>query len=338
MHHCTCTDHTKRLHRRQEQDAALSDLSHRDTPWDDHRARAADVQAIYSELSEFERLAERIGRCSGVLRFGQTPDPETGVMILRLREAQFCRVRHCPVCQWRRSLMWQARFFQALPGLVEAHRDARWLFLTLTVRNCPVEALRPVLKDMNTAWGRLVKRPEFRQVQGWIRTTEVTRGRDGSAHPHFHTLLMVPPSYFRGQSYVKQARWVELWRDTARLNYAPSVDVRTVKARPGEVDGDVSQALRRAAAETLKYAVKPSDMTADPAWFLELTRQVHKLRFIATGGLLKGVLRDGQESDEDLALTDGDGQDDGSRVGFNWRPSDRRYRRYRLADADPVTD
>ncbi|WP_170869787.1 protein rep, partial [Shigella sonnei] len=26
---------------------------------------------------------------------------------LRLREAHFCRVRHCPVCQWRRSLMWQ---------------------------------------------------------------------------------------------------------------------------------------------------------------------------------------------------------------------------------------
>ncbi|WP_257640988.1 protein rep, partial [Acetobacter okinawensis] len=180
--------------------------------WDDHRARAADVQAIYSELSEFERLAERIGACSGVLRFGQIPDPETGEMRLRLREAQFCRVRHCPVCQWRRSLMWQARFFQALPDLVEAHKEARWLFLTLTVRNCPVEALRPVLRDMNTAWGRLVKRPEFQQVQGWIRTTEVTRGRDGSAHPHFHALLMVPPSYFQGKYYVKQARWVELWR------------------------------------------------------------------------------------------------------------------------------
>lgn len=234
--------------------------------------------------------------------------------------------------------MWQARFFQALPDLVEAHKEARWLFLTLTVRNCPVEALRPVLRDMNTAWGRLVKRPEFQQVQGWIRTTEVTRGRDGSAHPHFHALLMVPPSYFQGKYYVKQARWVELWRDTARLNYAPSVDVRTVKARPGEADGDVSQALRRAAAETLKYAVKPSDMTADPAWFLELTRQVHKLRFIATGGLLKDVLKEGQESDADLALTDGDGQDDGSRVGFNWRPSDRRYRRYRQADAEPKAE
>lgn len=233
--------------------------------------------------------------------------------------------------------MWQARFVQALPGLVEAHRDARWLFLTLTVQNCPVDDLRATLKAMNDSWRRLVLRPEFKPVQGWIRTTEVTRGRDGSAHPHFHALLMVPPSWFT-RHYVKQARWVELWRDTAQLNYAPSVDVRTVKARPGEVDGDVSQALRRAAAETLKYAVKPSDMTADPAWFLELTRQVHKLRFIATGGLLKGVLRDGQESDEDLALTDGDGQDDGSRVGFNWRPADRRYRRYRLADADPVTD
>ncbi|MDI5829464.1 protein rep, partial [Salmonella enterica subsp. enterica serovar Kentucky] len=42
---------------------------------------------------------------------------------------------------------------------------------------------------------------------------EVTRGRDGSAHPHFHTLMMVPPSMLSGRDYVKQYRWVELWRD-----------------------------------------------------------------------------------------------------------------------------
>ncbi|MDI5568725.1 protein rep, partial [Salmonella enterica subsp. enterica serovar Kentucky] len=43
---------------------------------------------------------------------------------------------------------------------------------------------------------RMKDRKEFKPVQGWIRTTEVTRGRDGSAHPHFHTLMMVPPSMF----------------------------------------------------------------------------------------------------------------------------------------------
>ncbi|MBE3060804.1 protein rep, partial [Klebsiella pneumoniae] len=43
---------------------------------------------------------------------------ETGETRLRLREAHFCRVRHCPVCQWGRSLMWPARFYPSPPRIV----------------------------------------------------------------------------------------------------------------------------------------------------------------------------------------------------------------------------
>ena len=45
-----------------------------------------------------------------------------------------------------------------------------------------------------------------------------------------------------------------------------------------------------------------ADMIADPQWLLELTRQLAKLRFIAAGGLLKNILRLGDEKDEDLLL------------------------------------
>ena len=45
--------------------------------------------------------------------------------------------------------------------------------------------------------------------------------------------------------------------------------------------------MRGAVAETLKYSTKPADMVADPEWFLELTRQTHKRRFVATGGALR---------------------------------------------------
>lgn len=95
----------------------LGHYSAKDKPWDVHRAQAADVQQIYQNADEFERYAERIDQCSGVLRFGMSPHPDTGEVLLRLREAHFCRVRHCPVCQWRRSLMWQARFYQSLPSI-----------------------------------------------------------------------------------------------------------------------------------------------------------------------------------------------------------------------------
>lgn len=316
----------------------LTDYSPTDKPWDEHRALTDDIAMMYAGVAQFERYAQRMSECSGLLRFGWVNNSETGESRLRLREAHFCRVRHCNTCQWRRALMWQARFYQSLPGLVEVHPKARWIFLTLTVRNCLITDLRSTLKHMNQSWQRLIKRRDFKPVLGWVRTTEVTRGDDNSAHPHFHALLMVPPSWFKGANYVKQSRWVELWGDCLQVDYLPNVDVRAVKPRApksGQTPVEATaQALQGAVAETLKYSVKATDMVADEAWFLELTRQTHRARFVATGGALKSVLKVDQESDDDLALTDGDndGQDDGSRLAFNWRESDRRYRRARNAD------
>lgn len=310
----------------------LAEVSARDKIWDVHRAQADDVKGVYETVSEFERYALRIGNCSGVLRFGCVVDVETGELLFRLRQAQFCRVRHCPVCQWRRALMWQARFYQALPAVQAAYPKARWLLLTLTVRNCAVNDLSATLKAMNAAWQRLVQRKEFKAVQGWVRTTEVTRGADGSAHPHFHALLMVSASYFGSNGYVRQSRWVELWQECARLGYAPNVDVRVVKAKRGQ---DEASALNGAVAETLKYAVKPADMVADTEWFLEMTRQLHRKRFVATGGVLKDVFRVDDETEQDLLLAGQENAPAGQEeplLAFGWEREEKRYTRKPEAD------
>lgn len=311
----------------------LADYSPSDAPWDAHRSVSDDVGGIYLLASEFERYASRMASCGGLLRFGWSTLKETGETRLRLRSAEFCRVRHCPICQWRRSLMWQARFYQALPRIVADYPDSRWMFLTLTVRNCVITDLGETLSQMNTAFQRLKVRKEFRSVQGWIRTTEVTRGRDGSAHPHFHTLMMVPPGMLSGKGYVTHAEWVALWRDVMRVNYDPNVDVRAVKARKAK-DGEslacaTAELVRGAVAETLKYSTKPSDMVADPEWFLELTRQTHKRRFVATGGALKDVLKLEQETDQDMVIADdiSEGDDDGTRLAFEWERPSKKYKR-----------
>jgi len=304
----------------------LTDYSPRDKPWDVHRGQAQVVEGVYHG-SPFNRLSERIRECSDHLGFAWSdPDPETGELRLRLRSAHFCRVRHCPVCQWRRSLMWQARFLKALPTIEASHPSARWLFLTLTVRNCPITDLRRTIQHMNQAWHRLIKRQEFdSNTLGWIRTTEVTRGRDDLAHPHFHVLMMVKPGYFAGKNYVTQRRWTELWQECARLDYTPIVNVKAVKPKTGI--GSIDQTpLRRAVSETLKYSVKPSDMKDD--WLIQLTRQVHQLRFIASGGVLRDVLREGEEKEEDLLLADDpDGSSDasGPELFFDWERQIKRY-------------
>lgn len=314
----------------------LSECSPKDRPWDEHRSQADDIAAIYANAHGsvwFSRLGERVGLCSWFLGFAWSPEKaDSDVLTLKLREAHFCRVRHCPVCQWRRSLMWTARFLGAVPEVLLQYPKARFLFLTVTQRNVPVNELRATLGAMSKAWDRMRKRREFAVVLGWLRTVEVTRAQDGSAHPHYHVLLMVPGDYFRTpEKYIPQSAWTRIWRESLNLSYDPIVYVTAVKpkrGRPAKGQEPLS-GLLNAACETLKYSVKPSDMTADPSWFLELTTQLHKLQFIASGGVLKDVLRQEQETDEDLMLLGEGKTTEHTQLYFEWWRQVRRYKRQR---------
>lgn len=310
----------------------LTDYSPTDKPWDEHRALSDEIAAIYGDSDEFQRRSARISECGSLLLFSTPIDPETGEIRFKLFEASFCRVPHCPVCQWRRSLMWKARFYSGMPEIMEQHSNARWVFLTLTAKNCPVWQLRDEIKHLNQSWQRLIKRKEFRLVDGWVRTTEITRGRDGSAHPHFHALLMVKPSWFTS-GYVTQAEWTQIWRECIRADYDPIINIKAVKPRKGD-DATGLDFLRGAVAETLKYSVKPSDMTDDPEWFREMARQTFRCRMIATGGKLKNILRVEEETNDDLILGDDEHEKvlEGVRLAFGWHRPEKRYRRRTKAD------
>nr|CAN86933.1 replicase-like protein [Escherichia sp. Sflu5] len=143
---------------------------------------------------------------------------------------------------------------------------------------------------------------------------------------------MVPPSWFT-HSYVKKSRWAELWAYCARLDYSPVVDIRTVKNCVPEASSGLTEGLKAAVAETLKYSVKPSDMIEGNNWFLQMTKQVHRKRFIASGGVLKNILRESQETNEDLIFADNLNEiSDRSRIAFNWRQSEKCYRRFEQGD------
>lgn len=294
---------------------ALADLSPRDKPWDKHRANADKVEAHYRG-SEFSQYATRVSFCSQLLEFGLVPDWDSDTLKLKLRNARFCRVRHCPVCQWRRSLMWKAKAYKVLPKIVENYPTSRWLFLTLTVKNVAIAELKETLQHMNRSFQRLSQRRAW-PAEGWLRSTEVTRGRNGTAHPHFHCLLMVRPGYF-GKNYIRQDEWVELWRNALRIDYDPVLDCRAVKR---------GKQPMQLVPELLKYCTKESDLVSDREWFLELTRQMHKMKCITTGGILKEYLKELEAEPEDLI---GEGDDpqvqDEAELYFGWRRSEKRYK------------
>lgn len=298
------------------QTPALSDLSEKDKPWDKHRGNA-DKVANHYRGSEFKQYATRIDFCSQLLDFRLVPDVDQGELKLKLSSARFCRVRTCPVCQWRRSLMWKAKAYKVLPKIVKDFPTHRWLFVTLTVKNCQITELKDTLTWMNKSWQRLTQLKAF-PAEGWLRSTEVTRGKDGSAHPHFHTLILVKPGYF-GKNYIKQAEWVEMWRRSLRIDYNPVLDVQAVKK---------GQQPMQLVPELLKYCVKESDLVVDREWFIELTRQLHKMKAVVVGGVLRQYLRELENEPEDLIGKDeeGEGDLDEGHLYFGWKRRDKKYK------------
>ena len=301
------------------QSPSLSELSPRDLPWDTHRAESDQIASNYRG-SEFQKYSERINDCSQLLAFGLVPNADKGSYQMKLRSSRFCRVRTCMVCSWRRSLMYKARAYKALPRVIEAHPTARYLFMTLTLKNCPIEELRGSILHLNRSFSRLTKLKHFPPI-GFLKTVEVTRGKRGDAHPHLHILMMVQPSYF-GVNYVSKKEWCSWWKRATKVNYTPIIDVQAIKP---------NDSLTGILAEVIKYQTKPNDLIfSDRDWFLEYTRQIHGTKAFALGGVFKKYFKeiDKAETKEEMICGNEKGQDgvDEGELFFNWRRQEKKYR------------
>lgn len=283
-----------------ESDVKLSQVYDFGRVWDKYRAQSLITELIYSQEQEFYKLSVRIKNCSNFLRFSL--ENESFI----LREANFCRVRYCQICAWRKSLCRRAMLYRACEKIKLQNCNYNFIFLTLTVKNCRVENLRETLGSMRDAWHKLIKREQFiNATEGWIRSVEITRDSkqfNAYAHPHFHCVLAVKSSYYKSKDYICQKDWAQIWRDCLQVNYTPVVDIRSVKNKYNNKD-----AVKCAIIETLKYSVKHSDISVDinnlegRNWFYILTQQTYKLRFFSAGGIFKDAIKDDSEiSNEDL--------------------------------------
>lgn len=305
----------------------LSDLSPKDKPWDSHRAIADTAQSLYRS-ARLDKYADRMETCGKLLEFALRSDDQ-GDATLKLQSTRFCRVRHCPVCQWRRSMKWQAKMFTAMPKVTEAYPTHRWIFVTLTVRNCDLVDLRAIVTSMNKGFVRMSQLKQFPAI-GWIKSIEVTRNPEtGQAHPHIHCLMLVPPSYF-GKAYIKQEEWRQLWQRSMRLDYLPVVNVKAVKPKKNKLTDELDD-IGNAIVETLKYSVKEEDLIAEEEWLVELTKQLHKTRAVAVGGVLRNFLKEEKEDDDLIHIEEKEEteeiEDDSLKLYFGWREVIKRYKK-----------
>jgi plasmid rolling circle replication initiator protein Rep len=310
----------------------LAELSPDDRPWDRHGADAQEVMKWFSGGDDWQYgKSERMEACGQRLLFAIHKEGRH-----RLKTARFCRIRLCPRCQWRRSLAWKARWYHAWPELQKVAPKARYFHLVLTLPNVPVTELRGTILRMSNAWKRMVCRNTWPAL-GFVRATEVTieTKRSGYVHPHFHILMMVKPSYFKGDNYMSADAWKEYWasalgmkKDELLKPYIRSIDPS------GGID-----ALASAVKEVFKYAVKGMEPKRGKRldWvptFLEMDRQLKGTQATSLGGILREVFRGEEDITEEemMAQTEEPEEETLSYWEYVWSFSGRYYHRSRILD------
>ena len=168
--------------------------------------------------------------------------------------ANYCKDRFCSTCQWLRS---RRTFKQAMSigeHILIHEPTTRFIFLTLTVPNMSLDHLGDSITTMMESWNRLTQRKRVKDtILGYHRSLEVSYNpQRNDYHPHFHSVLAVPASYFSGGKYINKAEWLALWKQSAKDERINQVNIK---------------------------AVKPKDMTAEQeAEFLETLRELEEVK------------------------------------------------------------
>lgn len=294
----------------------LKDIAENGTerPWNKHKMENLQLVELYKQARKLDlniitdkRLVD-LASCGDTLVFAQDEQGRR-----KLTSANFCRMRLCPMCQWRRRMKLYSQVNKITNELLVQHKTVRFIFATFTVRNCEASELSDVIKLINkkfnylaTAKNNFAYTKEFKKnLLGYIKAIEVTyNSKENTYHPHIHCIFAVKPAYFKGKSYIKQSAWQEIWQKAMKLDYTPQVDVRAVR------NGNA-----KAIAELAKYPVKTAPILslADEQAvqvIKTLTEQLRNKRFVSFGGafrLIKQQLKIKDiETDTDLIHTDTD--------------------------------
>lgn len=285
----------------------------KERPWKLHKQENLQLVKIYKTAREKNinlitdsRLFD-LEHCADTLLFAENAEGKK-----KLKSANFCRLRLCPMCQWRRSLKMFGQVQTITDKILERDKSTRFLFATFTVKNVDAENLETCINILNNKFLYLVSRNKTfapakklkQNLLGYLKAVEVTYNtKDKTYHPHLHVIFAVKSTFFKNkQNYITKKEWIELWQQALGVDYKPQTDIRAIKTNTG-----------KAIAEVAKYPVKTAPILSLPddeavEVLKTLTLSLHKKRFVSYGGIFKTIKQELKlqdvETDKDLVNTD----------------------------------
>lgn len=307
----------------QNQEEILVDKNSRgkDRNWRGRKILSLKLADIFKELQYKDSLIERVATCGDTLRFIRREDGS-----LKLYQAYFCKNKLCPMCNWRRSMKYSYQTSRIVDEAIKQEPKARFLFLTLTVKNVEGEALNSTISQLTKSFDRLFRRAKVKKnLIGYLRSVEVTHNdKTDTYHPHIHVLMMVKSVYFKGKdNYISQKEWGEMWSQSLRVDYIPLVDVRAVK--------ETGKGLKGAILETAKYPTKPIKLDIDNKQVVDdLYNGLYRKRQLGYGGLFKIIKKQLQLDDVEngnLVKTSDEENDlsSGTKIVAYWNATKQNY-------------
>lgn len=293
--------------------------SGRARPWKEHKMDNTKLYKLFERARNIDQAVMSDSRmdslkdCAAWLQFLEDSEGNR-----KLHKANFCRVRTCPMCNWRRSMKLFSQVSSITDAIMSDKPDARFIFVTLTIKNVAGKDLPKTLDSMNQAFQYIAAKSRtfapakaFKaQLMGYMKAVEINwNHKTNDFHPHIHCIFEVMPGYFDKLNYLTNAEWRQLWADAMHLDYLPMTNVKVVKSTANAV------------AEVSKYPVKikglleskETDRTAQA--LIDFTYAMKNRRLITFGGdfkTYKAQLKLDDVEDGDLTHVEADEE-----KGFN---------------------
>lgn len=260
--------------------------------WDLHKQNNLKLVELYKQAIKISpnvispKRLQDLADCASQLEYLQDAEGNK-----KLYKTYFCRVRLCPMCQWRRSLKLFSQVSKITDYINNQNDDVRYLFITLTQKNCSGLELVQEINKINKSFSLLVDKTKHVQpatkfkkmLLGYIKSTEVTYNpKTKTYHPHLHCIFAVQGEYFNKANYINKNTWRAIWADLLKIDYLPQVNVQAIKPARQQ----------KAVAELAKYPAKVSSILNLPQAqavqvVMDLTTLCYKRRFVAFGGIFK---------------------------------------------------